>query len=192
MEKIDTIFKRDPKQKRLVLDEWSCMAVAWVFAGEGRATWKWDGTACLARNQMLYRRHKLQEDKKMPMGWIHWSFRTEAKSGHGWLPCNVRNVADEYHCEAFMDSMPIPEGTYEMVGPKINKNPYKLAAHVLWPHGEEILNPPFSVTFEGIKEWLERTPAEGIVFWHIDGRMAKIKARDFGIQWPRPNVIKHG
>ena len=32
-------------------------------------------------------------------------------------------------------------------------------------------------------------PIEGIVWHHPDGRMAKIKARDFGIQWP-PKKVK--
>jgi hypothetical protein len=42
-------------------------------------------------------------------------------------------------------------------------------------------------TFDEIREWLDdpEFPFEGIVWHHPDGRMAKVKARDFGIRWPR-------
>ena len=40
--------------------------------------------------------------------------------------------------------------------------------------------------YGGIRDYLADTPVEGIVWHHHqDGRMAKIKARDFGIRWPR-------
>ncbi len=37
-------------------------------------------------------------------------------------------------------------------------------------------------TFDGLREWLTDRNIEGIVFHHEDGRMAKIKLRDFGLK----------
>jgi hypothetical protein len=36
--------------------------------------------------------------------------------------------------------------------------------------------------FEGLRTWLAENDVEGIVWHHPDGRMAKIKARDFGLK----------
>lgn len=37
--------------------------------------------------------------------------------------------------------------------------------------------------FDGIKAWLTDRQIEGLVWHHDDGRMAKIKRRDFGLKW---------
>lgn len=37
--------------------------------------------------------------------------------------------------------------------------------------------------FEGIKGFLAENVIEGLVWHHPDGRMAKIKRRDFGLKW---------
>ena len=37
-------------------------------------------------------------------------------------------------------------------------------------------------TFDGLREWLHDRDIEGLVFHHPDGRMAKIKLRDFGMK----------
>jgi len=40
-------------------------------------------------------------------------------------------------------------------------------------------------TFAGLRTWMTQHPEfEGIVFHHPDGRLAKIKQRDFGLPWP--------
>jgi hypothetical protein len=39
-------------------------------------------------------------------------------------------------------------------------------------------------TFDELRDYLSEGSIEGIVFHHNDGRMAKIKCRDFGIPWP--------
>ena len=46
-----------------------------------------------------------------------------------------------------------------------------------------IARPP-QVDYDDIREYLKRTPIEGIVYHGPDGRMAKIKRRDFAIGWP--------
>ena len=42
----------------------------------------------------------------------------------------------------------------------------------------------YGITFDGLHRWLCAHPVEGLVFHHPDGRMAKIKRRDYGLSWP--------
>jgi hypothetical protein len=74
------------------------------------------------------------------------------------------------------------EGTYELVGPKVQGNPYHLEVHKLIRHGADLIDAPRD--FDGLRVWLSEHTIEGIVWHHPDGRMAKIKRRDFGLSWP--------
>jgi hypothetical protein len=79
----------------------------------------------------------------------------------------------------------LTNGTYELCGPKIGKNPERLIGYVLIPHGDA----SFEIsdrTYEGIRKSLVGMPIEGLVFWHPDGRRAKIRRKDFGFVWPWP------
>ena len=75
------------------------------------------------------------------------------------------------------------DGTYELVGPKVQGNVEHEEKHRLVPHTTAALafHEDVPRTFEGIQEWMRGKDIEGIVFHHPDGRMAKIKLRDFGI-----------
>lgn len=74
------------------------------------------------------------------------------------------------------------DGTYELIGPHVNGNPEGRTKEVLAIHGAETLM-DFPRTFEGVHEWFTKNPTlEGVVFWHPDGRMAKVKLKDFGIR----------
>ncbi len=74
-------------------------------------------------------------------------------------------------------------GTFELVGPKINGNPERSDLHRLVEHAlaRDVAVP--ELTFEGIRSaalaLATADGCEGIVWHHPDGRMAKIKARDF-------------
>ena len=70
------------------------------------------------------------------------------------------------------------------MGPKIGTNPDGYPLHVLVRHGSRILE-DVPRTFEELRELLRHLVCEGIVFHHPDGRMAKVKTRDFGLEWPR-------
>ncbi len=198
MQKIITLFKRDfgplgkPITSRWVTDEVTPGA-EWVIAGEGVATRKFDGTCCLVRGGVLYRRYELPWGKLPPP-----EFKAVADpvppagKTPGWLPVG-NGPGDRWHREAFMlhpgdrwspDGPTVrpgwPEGTYELCGPKVQGNPEGFALHHLVPHGAHKL-PDFPRTFAGIKavfarpEWV----FEGVVWHHPDGRMVKIKKRDF-------------
>ena len=143
--------------------------------------------ACLVLGGLLYRRHKLKEGSSVPAGWRHWTGE-EMKSGHGWLIVGD-NPVDGWHRDAWTYAVRnvgiVEDGTYELVGPKVQKNPYGLQVHELWRHGQPAFEQGMERTYDGLKKYLDQSrPKEGIVFHHPDGRMAKIKRRDFGLEWP--------
>ncbi len=72
-------------------------------------------------------------------------------------------------------------GTYELCGERINGNPEHIIGHVLIRHGKEIIDDA-PRTYEKLKIWFEGKDIEGIVWHHQDGRMVKIKAKDYGIK----------
>ncbi len=182
MQKIPTVFLRDKKNPKRVTEEPDpdCL---WVLADEGVPTEKLDGTCCAVIGERFYRRHVHKANNGAPPpGWIHWSRDPEQQSGHGWLPVSTANPADRWHMEAWI--IPLAGGTYELLGPKVQGNPYHLERHVLSLHGRNIL-PDCERSYLGISAWLEKAvPMEGIVWHHPGGRMAKIKRRDFGLPWP--------
>jgi hypothetical protein len=77
----------------------------------------------------------------------------------------------------------VPDGTYELIGPKINGNKEGWGKYELIKHGQEKIYFPGGVTFGTVKRFLEELHYEGIVWHHPDGRMVKIKKKDFGFKW---------
>ncbi len=200
MQKIKSLFVRDYTGSRLVIDE-VVPGSEWVQNGEGVATLKQDGTSCLMREGKLYKRYdrklndqamrrkkkghagpwELTDYKSAPEGWEAAEAAPDPHSGHwpGWLPVG-ESADDQWHREAFDASL--PDGTYELVGPKIQGNIYHLDRHELLCHGAHPLEAPR--TYNELKEWFEGQMIEGIVWHHPDGRMVKIKRKDFGLKWP--------
>lgn len=180
MKKIPSLFKRAYDGNRQVYDE-VVEESAWVLSGEGVATEKLDGTACMVRDGDLYKRYDAKKGKTPPQGFVPCEDAPNEHTGHwpGWVPVGD-GPDDKWHRSA---ELPNNDGTYELVGPKVNGNPYEMTLHCLIRHGSDHINSPRD--FYGVKEYLEENEIEGIVWHHPDGRMAKIKARDFGIPWPR-------
>lgn len=178
MNKIPTIFVRDmSKQPALVTPEWHSDCV-WVRDGEGVATRKWDGTSCMVRAGKLYKRRELRQGDVAPPDFE--SLGTDENTGKtvGWVPVG-EGAEDKYHREGFMGE---PDGTYELVGPKVQGNKDAIQKHMLVRHGEATI-PDTPRSFDELKSWLEYQHIEGLVWHHPDGRMAKIKRRDFGLRW---------
>ena len=186
MRKIPSLFKRNYETDRLVRDE-VVPGCEWVLAGEGVPTRKWDGTCCLVRNGKLLKRYTLRRGKRAPEG-FEAATPIDPKTGkqEGWVPVSHDSPEDRWHREAATDAYLHEGSTYELCGPKINGNPECLVEHVIIRHGREILNDNrVGRTYTDIKLFLARNLyMEGIVWHHPDGRMAKIKAKDFGIQRP--------
>lgn len=203
MRKIISLFQRNYDGDYLVRDE-VVPGAEWVLAGEGIATRKWDGICCMVRDGKLYRRYdrrvgkatkkKMAKDpsfvpleadfKFPPEGWEPAEMKPSLHTGHwpGWLP--VLPGDPEKH---FLESeIPERDGTYELCGPKVNRNSEGLRTHVFIRHGEHGLPSSMPRTFEGIRDYLEQVDIEGIVWHHSDGRMVKIKKKDFGLSRSNP------
>lgn len=188
MKKIPTIFNRDWEGNRSLVTQEQNPECEWVFAGQGTPTRKWDGTSCLVQDGKLFKRYELKPGKTAPEGFFP-AQDVDAETGKqpGWVP--VRDgPEDAYHMQAWnyeeIYEHPTADGTYELVGPKIQGNPDDFGGYCLQKHGDETLA-SVPRTFQGLKDYLSFVPIEGVVWHHPDGRMAKIKSRDFGIDWPR-------
>lgn len=190
MRKIPTVFVRDPVNPKTVT-ETVTPGCEWVFAGEGVPTVKHDGTAVLIRGGKPFKRFEVKAGKPTPPDFEPAQDAREDTGGTpGWIP--VADTPDnKWHIEAWNHGgSTLSDGTYELMGPKVQGNPENLKDHVLWRHGaDRILNLPSAITHASLAEYLRQmgalgTPIEGIVWHHLDGRMAKIKSRDFGLPWP--------
>lgn len=182
MKKIPTIFERDwDGDRSRVLDKPHPLC-GWVFAGEGIALQKVDGTCCLVRDGKLFKRREIRLGTATPPEFESCGEDAETGKVMGWMPVTDA-PEDARHREAFHLGSPLPDGTYELVGPKVQGNPEKAPTHELWQHSLLTqFDPPR--TFDGLREWLTGKDMEGLVFHHPDGRMAKIKLSDFGLRRP--------
>ena len=191
MKKIISLFQRNYDGDRLVRDE-IVPGAEWVIRGEGIATRKWDGTCCLVRDGKLFKRHDVKTGKTAPPG-FEPAQEPDATTGHlpGWVPVGT-GPEDKWHREAWDAtgdpekpaglSKGLPDGTYELCGPKVQGNPEQVnGRHVLIPHGKFQLS-TCPLDFTAIRDYLREAQIEGVVWWHPDGRMVKIKAKDFGIK----------
>lgn len=179
MQKIISLYQRNYAGDHLVRDE-VVPGAEWVLAGEGVATRKWDGTCCLVRDGKLYARFMTLPGKEPPPGWFS-AGDPDAHTGQepGWTLVGDQSLY-KWHLEAWEKERDLPNGTYELCGPRINGNPEALAEHVLIRHGVHLFAPEPPRDFESLKAWTNEHPeCEGIVWHHPDGRMVKIKRRDF-------------
>lgn len=203
MKKIISLFQRNYDGDRLVRNE-VVPGAEWVINGEGVATRKWDGTCCLIRDGKLYKRYEVKRSGLPPKD-FEPANEIDSNTGkqQGWLPVGD-GTEDCWHREGLENLKRLPtldtippiypdsDGTYELVGPKVQGNPEGLNKHILKPHGNQIVNAPR--TFDALKSWLAEANIEGVVWHHPDGRMVKIKAKDFGIKrvtnTPEPILTK--
>lgn len=186
MRKIPTLFVRDPDDMRRVLPEVhpDCK---WVLDGEGTATRKYDGICVrLTRDGPWWARREIKPGKEAPANFVPEQLDEATGKTFGWEPIEQTGWV-KYLNEATTAAMPgLTSGTYELCGPKINRNPegypgHRLIRHevaevdVLTSNGEprDFAGCRSRVVQLGERGW------EGIVWHHPDGRMAKLKARDF-------------
>jgi hypothetical protein len=187
MKKIPSLFKRDYAGTRRVYDE-VVPGAEWVLAGEGVATRKIDGTSCMIRDGVLYKRYDARAGKTPPTGFEPAEEAPDPVTGHwpGWVAVGD-GPEDRWHREALANAGALPDGTYELVGPKVQGNAERRDRHMLVPHGAELLA-DVPRTFAEIREYLATHEIEGIVWWRVPGNpvcdKAKIKRRDFGLPWP--------
>lgn len=182
MKKITTLYKKNPDNLALVINEIN-PENEWVFTDEGvRATRKYDGTACAIINKELYKRYDVKKGKQVPEGAIPCQ-EPDAITGHWphWVKCDKNKSEDKYFFDGFISYF--PDGTYELIGEKIQGNPEKITGHRMVLHGDDDLDLTMRIyDFESIRDYLSKVDIEGIVFHHPDGRMCKIKKSNFGIK----------
>jgi hypothetical protein len=181
MRKIISLFKRDYEGTRLVYDE-VVPGAEWALRGEGMATRKWDGTCCMVRDGRLYKRYSLKRGRTAPPDFEPATGVNEhTGKQEGWVPVGD-GPEDRWHREAWETAKhSLPDGTYELVGPKVQGNPEGFDRHYLLEHGvDELDDAPR--TYAALAEFFDGGGMEGIVWHHPDGRMVKIKARDFGVK----------
>jgi hypothetical protein len=184
MNKIPTLFVRDVSRPQFVTPAVT-PGCEWVLAGEGVATRKFDGTnvrvvtSCGELVAVNKRRNPTREEK--------------AQGGEPGYVMASRDDPSDKHIFAAVDAADFsswPDGTWpcEAVGPKIQGGadglPASLVAFSLPSFVKTAGIPGAPRSFEALDSWLWCSGYEGIVWHHPDGRMAKIKARDFGHRWP--------
>ncbi len=180
MKKIPTVFVRNPDDRRHVLDEVN-PGCEWVFAGEGVATRKFDGTCVEFDGQAWWARREVKPGKAAPD-----DFRpemTDETTGKtvGWVPMESSAFA-RWHEEAVSELPEVPVGTYELCGPKVNGNPEGYERHTLVRHDVAERLDASDLSFDGLARVMAALGdrgIEGLVWHHPDGRMAKLKVRDF-------------
>lgn len=182
MRKIPTLFERDWEGDRSRVLTTVVAGCGWVLEGEGVATRKYDGTAIMLDEQgAWWSRRAVKEGATPPEGWYGVT-EPDPETGkiEGWEPVEQSPFA-KFWREAYEFGDDWQPGTYELVGPKINGNPERTLTHQLIGHaGAERYIVPRS--FDEMGELLAELDVEGFVFQHPDGRMAKIKKRDFGLK----------
>jgi hypothetical protein len=180
MKKIISLFQRNYDGDRLVRNE-LVPGAEWVASGEGVATRKYDGTSCMVSNGVLYKRYDVRGSAAAPDGFIP-AQDADKVTGHwpGWVLVGDC-PEDKWHREAAdVAGKTLDDGTYELIGPKIQGNPEGRPSHTLIAHGCDVINAPR--TFDELKAWFSTQNIEGVVWHHPDGRMVKIKKKDFGLR----------
>ena len=177
MKKTPTIFKRNPEDMKGIIAE-EHPDCDWVFKGEGVATRKYDGTCCLIDGGILFKRREIKKGKVPPNNFLLADTDMITGKTVGWVPVNFESKEDQWYVEAFEAGL--DDGTYELLGPKVQGNPEKFESHTLLKHSEAEKYSNAPTEYHALAEWLNDKDIEGLVFHHADGRMAKIKKRDFG------------
>jgi hypothetical protein len=182
MNKIETIYDRGTDFR---VTPQIRAGTEWVFRGEGVATEKLDGTN--VRLSVFDGKVRMVEKRCNPT-------REERASGAepGYVEAH-REAPEDKHIFKAADGTNVsswPDGAWscEAVGPKIQGNPLGLPTPTCYPFSlYPIVLTDVPRYYEGLRAMFQNfqsrySPghvAEGIVFHHPDGRMAKIKVRDF-------------
>ncbi len=194
MEKIPTLFERDWEGNRSrVINEINPEAVWLLDSKIAVCTEKIDGSSCLIRDGVFYARYMLRDGKESPEGFIPADEMRNGKQP-GWRPVDEDNPADKHHRSAFFSSTG-DDGSYELVGPKVQGNPYGLREHQLWGHTSAFTAHNWvKPEWDAVRTALEAEVVEGLVWQQLSDageieRAVKIKRRDFGLLWP-PKTLR--
>lgn len=188
MQKIPTVFVRDQNDRRYVTNVVT-EGCEWVFTDPlAIPTRKYDGTCVMLDDDgRWWARREVKPGKAAPHGFVEAAFDDATGKTVGWEPAEQsafwKYLNEAVQAEAWNGRGSVPggwqPGTYELLGPKINGNPEATERHYLLRHAGATELGWVGSTFEELRGWLAGCGFEGIVWHHPDGRMAKLKARDF-------------
>lgn len=187
MKKIISLFQRNYDGDRLVRDE-VVPGAEWVLNGEGWPTRKYDGVCTMVRDGKLYKRYELKPGKTPPATWEVADEVDEVTGKQmGWIPVGdgpedkFLRLALEHATK--MNGGTLPDGTYEFLGPKSQGNVEGFVYHDLLRHDKAEVLADSPHDYYGLKTYFTaHYDIEGLVWHHPDGRMVKIKCKDFGVR----------
>lgn len=185
MKKIPTLFRRDPDNRALVVNE-----LAVELPNGAVPTVKWDGSCVMYDGNDWWKRREVKPGKPVPEQFDEVDFDEVTGKRQGWVPIGDgpddrwfrAAIEDRWFRSVTVDDLVEP-GTFEAVGPHFQGNPHHLAADTLERHGELVAPWGDTTNFDTLYRLL-RTPIEGIVWWFDGAPVAKLKRRDFGLAWP--------
>lgn len=183
MRKIPTVFERDWEGDRSRVLDKVTPGCEWVLAGEGTPTRKYDGQAALVSMGNLFKRHEVKPGRERPAAFLIEEADAETGAVVGWVPVGD-GPEDRWFREAFEAHPGLPDGTYELVGPKVQGNPERFERHMLIRHRDAEMLPDAPRSFDLFEAYFRSHDVEGIVWHHPYGQMAKLKARDLGVRRP--------
>lgn len=161
----------------------------WVLEGLGEATEKVDGSAVALIDGVWYKRFDAKKGRRVPPGAIACEPKADPVTGHWphWIPADL-NGKQNKRLKRAVDNTPwawagVSDGTFELVGRHINRNPYRLDDDFLERHGR-IKLPDCPRDYDGLREYLSTHMIEGVVFWKDGEPKCKIRRKDFGFEWP--------
>lgn len=188
MKKIPTLFKRGDDHR--VIPEASGPIAQRILDEPtfGLPTRKYDGTAVLIDTSLLdasktvWKRYTLRQGKSPPPTFTPTGDPAPVTGKQaGWVRIDLGEKYLQEALEAQGGLGAWRSGSYELCGPKVNENPEGFERHCLIRHGSRVQVPAPPRNFVGLHTYLSRTPIEGIVWWHNDEPIVKIKTKDFGI-----------
>lgn len=189
MRKIPTLFVRDSEDRRYVTEQVT-PGCEWVLAEEGIATRKHDGTCVsLDVDGAWWARREVKPGRQRPLGFVGIEYDEVTGKTVGWEPI-AHSPFVKFFAEALepltgfgqLTGSKLEPGTFELIGPKINGNPEQAAHHRLIRHDNAEQIAGLLLSYLGLAQCLRILAAdrwEGLVWHHPDGRMAKLKAKDF-------------
>lgn len=185
MKKIPTIFLRDYKLKCTPVTDDINPECQWVFDGEGIATRKIDGVNIKIEDSVVYRRIKPKTSDYSEAEYEKYHLLMDkyvSKALECYQSSYYRRIALKMPDGSPQYIPALNDGIYEAYGEGIRGNAEKVEGyhmvridpidHALVVHG-------VPRSYRGLMGYFATHDIEGIVFHHRDGRMAKIKTKDF-------------
>lgn len=162
----------------------------WIFHEEATATIKADGTGILIdENNKAFARRSVKKGKKAPENYVE--FEVDSFTGHSF---GIEPIDQSGFKKFFYEALDnfegdLEPGTYELIGPKINKRYTDLDKHVLVKHGSEVaitipdmrnVEPDEAYeTLEPLFAQFKKDNIEGIVWAGAEGKRVKLRVTDF-------------